>query len=115
MHSTQATSYVAMLASKQAQRINAIGKAIGRDAKPLHTMQHALNAVVMDLDASEVARVKQIDGVVAVEPDVIHQLASDIGPGFIGASSLWWGMPATEDTIFSAAWKTRSSTWATAS
>ncbi len=100
VHSTQATSYVAMLASKQAQRINAIGKAIGRDAKPLHAMQHALNAVVMDLDASEVARVKQIDGVVAVEPDVIHQLASDIGPGFIGASSLWWGVPATEDTIF---------------
>ena len=100
VHGTQAASYVAMLASKQAQRINAIGKAIGRDAKPLHAMQHALNAVVMDLDAAEVARVKQIDGVVAVEPDVIHQLASDIGPGFIGASSLWWGMPATEDTIF---------------
>src|SRR6478736_5033577 len=51
VHSTQAASYVAMLASKQAQRINAIGKAIGRDAKPLHAMQHALNAVVMDLDA----------------------------------------------------------------
>jgi hypothetical protein len=100
VHGTEATSYVAMLASKQGQRINAIGKAIGRDAKPLHAMQHALNAVVMDLDAAEVARVKQVDGVVAVERDVIHRLASDIGPGFIGASSLWWGEPATEDTLF---------------
>jgi len=100
VHGTQATAYVAMLASKQGQRISAIGKALGRDAKPLHAMQYALNAVVMDLDAAEVARVKHIDGVVAVEPDVIHQLASDIGPGFIGASSLWWGEPATEDTLF---------------
>ena len=99
-NSTQATAYVAMLASKQDQRVNAMGKALGRGVKPVHAMQHALNAVVLDLDASEVARVKKIDGVVAVEPDVIHQLASDIGPGFIGASSLWWGEPATEDTLF---------------
>ncbi len=68
--------------------------------KPVNAMQHALNAVVLDLDAAEVARVRKVDGVVAVEQDVMHQLASDIGPGFIGASSLWWGMPATEDTIF---------------
>jgi hypothetical protein len=100
VNGSQAKSYVAMLASKQDQRVNAIGKAIGRGVKPLHAMQHALNAVVMDLDAAEVARVKQVDGVVAVEADVIHQLASDIGPGFIGASSLWWGEPATEDTLF---------------
>jgi hypothetical protein len=99
-NSTQATSYVAMLASKQDQRVNAMGKALGRGVKPVHAMQHALNAVVLDLDASEVARVKKVDGVVAVEQDVIHQLASDIGPGFIGASSLWWGEPATEDTLF---------------
>ncbi|HET7778949.1 MAG TPA: S8 family serine peptidase [Rudaea sp.] len=99
-NSTQATSYVAMLASKQDQRLNAIGKALGRGVKPVHAMQHALNAVVLELDASEVARVKKIDGVVAVEPDVIHQVSSDIGPGFIGASSLWWGEPATEDTLF---------------
>lgn len=100
VNGAQATSYVAMLASKQGQRINAIGKAIGRDAKPRHAMQHALNAVVLDLDAAEAARVKRVDGVVAVEHDVIRQLASDIGPGFIGASSLWWGEPATEDTLF---------------
>ena len=99
-NSPQATSYVAMLASKQDQRLNAIGKALGRGVKPVHAMQHALNAVVLELDASEVARVKKIDGVVAVEPDVIHQVSSDIGPGFIGASSLWWGEPATEDTLF---------------
>ena len=99
-NSTQASSYVAMLSSKQDQRVGAIGAALGRGVKPVHAMQHALNAVVVDLDATEVARVRKVDGVVAVEPDVMHQLASDIGPGFIGASSLWWGEPATEDTIF---------------
>src|SRR5262249_36025276 len=41
VNGTPATSYVAMLASKQGQRVSAIGKAIGRDAKPLHAMQHA--------------------------------------------------------------------------
>lgn len=99
-NSAQATAYVAMLASKQDQRVYAMGKVLGHSVMPVHAMQHALNAVVIDLDASEVARVAKVDGVVAVEPDVVHQLASDIGPGFIGASSLWWGEPATEDTLF---------------
>ncbi len=99
-NSTQATSYVAMLVSKQSQHLSAISTALGRDVKPVNAMQHALNAVVLDLDATEAARITKLDGVAAVEPDVMHQLASDIGPGFIGASSLWWGQPATEDTVF---------------
>ena len=99
-NSAQATTYVAMLATKQNQRVSAMSAALGHAVRPVRAMQHALNAVVLDLDAAEVARVRNADGVIAVEPEMIHQLASDIGPGFIGASSLWWGEPATQDTLF---------------
>lgn len=98
--SAQATAYTAMLASKQTQRLSAISTALGRTITPVHAMQHALDAVVVDLNVQEATRVAKMDGVAAVEQDRLQQLTSDIGPGFIGASSLWWGMPAAQDTLF---------------
>lgn len=100
VHSVQAQQYVKYIAQKQQQHVSDIAMAIGHAPRVLHTMQYALNAAVMDLSADEALKVKQLPGVISVTRDVYHPLATDIGPGFIGASSVWWGASAGQDTIF---------------
>jgi hypothetical protein len=100
VHSTQAQNYVQYLKSQQQQHLDAIQSALHTTVPVRYTMQHALNAVVMELTPAQVAVVQKTAGVVAVERDRPHAPATDIGPGFIGAASIWWGAPAGQDTIF---------------
>ncbi|HET8942874.1 MAG TPA: S8 family serine peptidase, partial [Rudaea sp.] len=100
VHSVQAQQYVNYIVQKQQQHVSDIATAIGHVPRVLHTMQYALNAAVMDLSADEALKVKRLPGVISVTRDVYHPLATDIGPGFIGASSVWWGASAGQDTIF---------------
>jgi Subtilase family/PA domain len=97
-------AYAAQLSTFQQQHLSDIRTAIGRNPMlgnkaPFH-MVHALNAVVVELTSAEVNKVLKVAGVAAVNRDIPHALATDIGPGFIGASSVWWGTPAGQDTIF---------------
>lgn len=103
--SAQAVAYANYLAQRQSEHLQALGQALGRTLTPSSQvphaqMFHALNAVVVEMSAAEAQRAAQTDGVAAVYRDSAHAPATDIGPGFIGASSLWWGMPTTQDTIF---------------
>jgi len=100
VHSAQATSYVQYLKDQQQQHLGAIASALGQTIVPKYSMQHALNAMVVELTADQANRVRQVSGVAAVERDVPHPLSTDIGPGFIGAASIWWGTPASQDTLF---------------
>ena len=63
-------------------------------------MHHALNAVVMVLTPQQANTVAKLPGVAAVERDRPIPLATDIGPGFIGAASVWFGASAGQDTLF---------------
>lgn len=100
VHSAQALSYVQYLKQQQQQHLSAISAALGKTITPKYSMQHALNAVLVELTPDQVNRVQQTSGVVAVTRDVPHSLDTDIGPGFIGAASVWWGTPAGQDTLF---------------
>ena len=100
VHSAQATSYVQYLKDQQQQHLGAIASALGQTIVPKYSMQHALNAMVVELTPDQANRVRQVSGVAAVERDVPHPLSTDIGPGFIGAASIWWGTTASQDTIF---------------
>ena len=100
VHSSQAANYVQYLKTQQQQHIDAINTALHQNLTVRYSMQHALNAIVTDLTAAQVALVQKVPGVVAVERDRPHALATDIGPGFIGAASVWWGASAGQDTIF---------------
>lgn len=100
VHSTQATNYVQYLKTQQQQHISDINAAIHASMPVRYSMQHALNAIITDLSPQQVAAVQKVPGVVAVERDRPHALATDIGPGFIGAASIWWGASAGQDTIF---------------
>lgn len=98
--SPQALNYLSYLASRQQQHLGDIARATGRPLHVAYRMRHALNAVVLELDPTQAERVRALPGVAAVEPDRAHALATDISPGFLGASSLWWGTAAASDALF---------------
>jgi hypothetical protein len=100
VHSTQAKNYVNYLKQQQTQHLGDIAAALGHSPSVNLTMQSALNAAVIVMSSQDAAKVAKLPGVVAVERDFPHPLATDIGPGFIGAASVWWGTPAGQDTIF---------------
>ena len=98
--SAQAKSYVNYLKQQQNKHLGDIGKALGHTPTKTYAIQHALNAVVLQLSAADAQRIAKVPGVIAVERDRPHTLATDIGPGFIGASSLWWGTTAGQNSLF---------------
>jgi len=100
VHSTQAQSYLSYLNDKHQQHLGDIATALGHAPTVKYHMKHALNAALLELSPADVAKVLKVPGVVAVERDRPHPLATDIGPGFIGAASVWWGTTASQDTIF---------------
>lgn len=58
---------------------------------PVRTLQHALNAVVLELTAEEAARIAQNPNVELVEREEILPLHTYAGPAFIGAAAIWNG------------------------
>ncbi len=67
-----------------------------RDAKKLapsadinNDFQVALNAVTMTIKSDEIAQLRRIPGVVAVLPDTLEQLDTNVSPEFIGAPTAW--------------------------
>lgn len=98
--SAQAKNYVQFLQAQQQRHLGDIAFALNEAVTPLYKMQHALNAVLLSLTPEQAKAVAAVAGVVAVERDRPRPVDTDIGPGFIGASSLWWGKPAGQDTVF---------------
>lgn len=86
-----AKRYVAHLEQVQIAREADLGRAIGR---PLHTrmrMQHALNAIVVDLSPREAEKVAKQSGVRLLEKYREHSIDTDVGPRLIGAETVWLG------------------------
>jgi len=108
VHSSQATSYVQYLKTQQQQHVSDINAALHANVPVRYSMQHALNAIVTELTPAQVAAVQKVPGVIAVERDRPHAPATDIGPGFIGAASIWWGASAGQDTIFASSFDAAS-------
>lgn len=101
VRSAEAGAYANFLQQRQGAHLAAIAAALGHAVTPLREpMRHALNAVVLRLTPAEARQLSSVDGVAAVYRDAPHAPTTDIGPGFIGAASLWWGTPTTQDTIF---------------
>ncbi len=100
VHSVEATAYIAHIQNLQSNRVTAMQNLLGHPIPVRIQMQHALNAVVADLTAEEVKQVRRMEGVDAIERDSYVPLATDSGPGFIGAATVWWGANAGQDTMF---------------
>jgi subtilisin family serine protease len=91
VNAAAAQAYAAYLAQRQADFLQAAGAALGRPLEAVATLQHALNAVIVELDEAEAARIAQRGEVDFVERDRELQLLTDRGPSFIGAPSIWDG------------------------
>ena len=103
--SAQAQSYAQFLKKQQVQHVSDLQAELNLPAgfAPVYSMQYALNAVVLKLTAKQATKLGALVGkgvVSGIERDRPQPLATDIGPGFIGAASVWWGTPAGQDTLF---------------
>jgi subtilisin family serine protease len=91
IHAPEALAYVDYLAQRQDGFVHELSSAIGRPLTPVATLQHALNAVIVDLDEREAAIAAQRSDVELVEREHELKLLTDRGPTFIGAPSIWDG------------------------
>lgn len=87
--SPAAKAYVRALKGKQAEKMNGVRGAVGRAVEPEITMQHAFNGVIVTMTAEEAASVRELPGVVLVEPYREYELDTDSGPTIIGAPNVW--------------------------
>jgi hypothetical protein len=100
VHSAEARSYVDYLQAQQDKHFGDIAATLGRFPFRAYAMQHAVNAEILELSATEARRLAHMPGIDAVEADRLLPLASDVGPGLVGAASVWWGAPAAQDSFF---------------
>jgi hypothetical protein len=91
MRAPASLAYVAYLADRQHAFVADLSAAIGRPLPVLATMQHALNAVVVELDDNEAAQVRQRGDVELVDRERTLKLLTDRSPAFIGATTIWDG------------------------
>ena len=91
IHAPEALAYVDYLAQRQDGFVHELSSAIGRPLTPVATLQHALNAVIVELDEREAAIAAQRSDVELVEREHELKLLTDRGPTFIGAPSIWDG------------------------
>ena len=91
VHAPASRAYVDYLATRQAAFVQSLETSVGRPLTVIATMQHALNAVIVELDKSEATIARRRDDVELVEREEVRQLHTDRGPSFIGAPSIWDG------------------------
>jgi hypothetical protein len=88
---TQSQGYVDYLQTQQAQMETRMSTMMGRDVDARLTMQHAINAMVVDLSANEAQAVRGMPEVRFVEEYREYALDTDTGPALIGAPPVWNG------------------------
>jgi hypothetical protein len=92
--SAEARQYVSYLQGRQRALERRIATA-NRESLPVRgRMQHALNAIVVDMTNAQAARVARMPEVLHVEPERHYTLAGDVGPALIGAGPVWNGSNA---------------------
>jgi hypothetical protein len=96
--SPQAEAYVRYLAAEQAILLNAMEQRIVRRLTPVFALQHALNALVLDLAPNEADAIRSLPKVASVAPDQTRQLATEYSTALIGAHEIVSAGPA--DTVF---------------
>ena len=89
--SAEAQNYVGHLRRQQSQWERQIARAIGAPLPVRMRMQHALNAIVVDMSNAQAERVARLPGVLRVEPERLLTLSTDVGPRLIGVEPVWDG------------------------
>ncbi|MBO9661439.1 S8 family serine peptidase [Dokdonella sp.] len=87
----QSLAYVAHLAERQNAFLSTAGAALKRPLQAKFTYTHALNGMALELTAEEAAQLAKMPGVVSVRKSQARKFATDSGPAWIGAPSVWQG------------------------
>ena len=96
MRSSASRAYLDHLAEQQAEATTDISKNLGRDVAAEQTYRHALNGIAVALAPEEAELVAQLPGVVAVEPDQLWQLDTDVSNEIIDSPAVWGGETGTD-------------------
>ena len=84
-------AYLNYLDARQGELLRNMQNAYGHPVEAVFEYQHVLNAVAVRISHAEALRAFNLPGVIAVYPDVIRHLDTDVGPTWIGAPSIWEG------------------------
>ena len=95
MDSAAARAYVGYLETRQQAFVDEMSGNLQRPLQVMARMQHALNAVIVRLSNAEASEVMKRADVMFIEREHELELATDRGPAFIGATSIWDGMTAS--------------------
>jgi subtilisin family serine protease len=83
--------YVDYLETRQGQMETRMSLLAGRPIEPRMTMQHALNAMVVELSDAEARALRLMSDISMVEAYREYALDTDAGPALIGAPAVWNG------------------------
>jgi hypothetical protein len=86
-----ARAYVAHLQERQRALEARIASVLRRSPHVSMHMQHAINAIVVELAADEVEAVRALPDVLMLSPATLLELDTDVGPALIGAEPIWNG------------------------
>jgi subtilisin family serine protease len=81
-------AYLAHLDARHAAFLDAL-RARGKSIAPRARWSVVANGMALELDAVGVAAARALPGVRAVEPDFTRRVATDAGPGWVGAEPFW--------------------------
>ena len=84
-------NYKSYLNQRQSQAKAKINSVTQRSVPVKENFSLALNCMVMELNPDEVAAIEALPEVIAVTKEERHQLHTDRGPSFIGATNIWDG------------------------
>ncbi|NCC32075.1 MAG: hypothetical protein EOM24_08635, partial [Chloroflexia bacterium] len=91
VNSASSQAYLQYLNTKQKQFEVALDQMLQRQVEVAFNYVGVLNAIAVRVSHDEAQRIAARPDVVAVYADTIRELATDVGPGLIGAPAIWNG------------------------
>jgi hypothetical protein len=98
LQSTTARNYQRQVEAAQAVAVAEFESQFARRIEPVLTMQHAINAVVVDITPQEASLIAARPDVELVEREIELPLHTFSGPNFIGAPTIWDGSASGQAT-----------------
>jgi hypothetical protein len=84
-------AYISYLHSKQDELLADMNATLGRSVELVFRYESAMNGLAVVMSHEEALEVSQLPGVKAVFGEIEEELATDVGPWFLGAPSIWFG------------------------
>ncbi len=94
--SAASVAYADYLRDNQTAFVVRLEKTLGHKADVRYNYINGTNGIAVWLTPNEATRVARMSGVESVQQEVIQDLATDVGPTFIGAPSIWGGATSCE-------------------